>query len=116
MESVPVERPLETEMTGATKTQKTPYRWIQARIESLDPYKDYEEIFRLTSSYNLNDFVNNLTYGIILPTLLRPEWAARAIWREDGGKILNKAHIRVEDTYEHNMSIHTLTLYYDPNH
>ncbi|KAI5358644.1 hypothetical protein Slin14017_G109270 [Septoria linicola] len=87
-----------------TELKKTPYKWIAARIESLDPYQDYEEIFRLTNCYYTNDFMNNLLYGVILPTLIKPEWTARAIWRENGGKILHRANVRVEDTEHHNMT------------
>ena len=32
-----------------------PKKWIADKIESLDPYKDYIEIWRLSSSYRLND-------------------------------------------------------------
>lgn len=92
------------EQKPAADTKATPYKWIAARIESLDPYKDYEEIVRLSSCYYSNDFINNLMYGVILPTLLKPEWAARAIWREDGGKMLHRANIRVEDTEHYNMT------------
>lgn len=110
-----------------TELKRTPYKWIAAKIESLDSYQDYEEIFRLTNCYYTNDFMNNLLYGrsqedvlnrlqfqssasanqqigVILPTLIKPEWTARAIWREDGGKILHRANVRVEDTEHHNMT------------
>ncbi|KAJ4168380.1 hypothetical protein NW754_002252 [Fusarium falciforme] len=62
--------------------QKKSYKWINREIESLDPYKDYSQIFRLSMSYG--------------------EWGARAIWREDGGKVLNKPADRVEQTENRN--------------
>jgi hypothetical protein len=30
---------------------KKPYKWIGKELESLDPYTDYEKIFRLFASY-----------------------------------------------------------------
>ncbi|CAK1360679.1 unnamed protein product [Cercospora beticola] len=94
-----------------TESKKAPYKWIAAKIESLDPYKNYEEIVRLTTCYQANDFMNNLIYSITFPQLMKPEWAARAIWREDGGKVLHKATVRCEDSEYHNMT----WLFYGPS-
>lgn len=77
--------------------------WIAERIESLDPYTDYEEIYRLSSSYNNSDFINNMIYGITFPNFIVTEWGARAVWREDGGKVLHGANSRVEATETNNM-------------
>lgn len=87
-----------------TDGKKAPHKWIAAKIESLDPYKDYEEIVRLTTCYQANDFMNNLIYSITFPNLVKGEWSARAIWREDGGKVLHKATVRCEDSEHHNMT------------
>ncbi|KAJ3455148.1 hypothetical protein MRS44_013748 [Fusarium solani] len=82
--------------------QKKPYKWIDREIESLDPYKDYPQIFRLSMSYGGNDFINTLMYSLIFPSFIVTEWGARAIWREDGGKVLNKPADRVEQTENRN--------------
>ena len=52
-------------MTRTTRTK--PRRWIAAEIERLDPATDYEAIWRLTSSYGLNDFALNLVYAHLFP-------------------------------------------------
>ena len=51
-----------------TAARTRPRRWIAAEIESLDPATDYEAIWRLTSSYGLNDFALNLVYAHRSPT------------------------------------------------
>ncbi|KAF2501402.1 hypothetical protein BU16DRAFT_198760 [Lophium mytilinum] len=79
-------------------TLKPSYRWIQKRIETLDPYKDYEEIYRLSVSYGGNDFINNLIYTLIFPNFVVTEHGARVVWREDGGKVFAAATGRVEQT------------------
>ena len=70
---------------------KKSYKWINKTIESLDPQKDYAEIFRLSMSYGGNDFMNTLIYSLVFPNFIVTEWGARAVWREDGGKVLKKA-------------------------
>ncbi|PPJ51478.1 hypothetical protein CBER1_09240 [Cercospora berteroae] len=87
-----------------TDEKKAPYKWIAAKLESLDPYKDYEEIVRLTTCYHANDFMNNLIYSITFPNLVKGGRSARAIWREDGGKVLHKATVRCEGSEHHNMT------------
>lgn len=75
-----------------------PYKWIKREIESLDPEVDYEKIWRLSASYDVDDFVLNLGYALTLPTTLIPEHGVRTVWREGEGKILNKAISRANQT------------------
>lgn len=82
--------------------RKKPYHWIAKEIESLDPNTDYEKIFRLSASYGGNDFINNLVYTLIFPNFVVTEHGARAVWREDGGKVLGAATARVEQTETYN--------------
>ncbi|OJJ07761.1 hypothetical protein ASPVEDRAFT_33952 [Aspergillus versicolor CBS 583.65] len=79
-----------------------PRKWIQQRIESLHPDVDYEEIWRLTSSYGLTGFTQNLVYAITFPNFIVTQQGAEAVWRSDGGKILWKATQRVEQTANNN--------------
>lgn len=91
----------------AEKTEQVkkghPSHWIAARIEQLNPYTQYEEIYRLSTAYNLSDFMNNMIYGITFPNFVVTEWGARAVWREDGGKVLHGSTSRVEATETNNM-------------
>jgi hypothetical protein len=75
-----------------------PRKWIQKEIEQLDAEKDYVRIWRLTNSYGLNDFMQNLIYALTFPNFVVTDWGSKAIWREDGGKTLGRATHRVEQT------------------
>ncbi|EKG13775.1 hypothetical protein MPH_09084 [Macrophomina phaseolina MS6] len=88
-----------------------PFHWIKSEIESLDPYSDYEKIFRLSTSYSLNDFANNLIYSLTFPNFVVTAHGAEVVWREDGGKVLSKATQREEETQNNN----ALWWYYGPN-
>lgn len=77
---------------------KTPHKWIQQEIQSLDPYKDYVRIWKLCSSYGLNDFMQNLIYALTFPNFVVTEWGSQAVWREDGGKVMERSTHRVEQT------------------
>ena len=58
-----------------------PKKWIQAKIQSLDPSKDYIEIWRLSNSYGLNDFMQNFIYALTFPNFVVTDWGSRAVWR-----------------------------------
>lgn len=88
-----------------------PKKWIADKIESLDPYKDYIEIWRLSSSYRLNDFMQNFIYALTFPNFIVTDWGSKAVWREDGGKVLHQSTSRVEQTG----SANALWWFYGPN-
>ncbi|KIX10686.1 uncharacterized protein Z518_01770 [Rhinocladiella mackenziei CBS 650.93] len=88
------------------------YHWINKAISQLDPETQYEEIFRLMSSYRLSDFMNNLIYAVTFPNFILDEWGSEAVWREDGGKMIEKATRRLEETENNNM----VWWYYGPSH
>ncbi|KHN98410.1 uncharacterized protein MAM_03534 [Metarhizium album ARSEF 1941] len=91
---------------------KLRYKWIKQEIESLDPEVDYEKIWRLSASYNLNDFILNLAYALSIPSTILPEHSARPVWREGGGKMLNKATNRVAQTVQFLL----ILAWYGPKH
>lgn len=78
-------------------------KWIQKRLDQLDPHSDYAEIWRLTSCYNYNDFVGNLIYCTVFPNFIVDEHGGKAIWREDGGKVVARAHNRLDQTEGYNL-------------
>ncbi|KAK1727878.1 hypothetical protein CaCOL14_012592 [Colletotrichum acutatum] len=80
------------------------YHWISKAIDTLDPETDYETIWRLTSSYQLSDFANNLIYTLTFPNFVIPLHGAEVVWRSDGGKVVHKAVDRVEKTEHYNMA------------
>ncbi|RSL83299.1 hypothetical protein CEP51_004596 [Fusarium floridanum] len=80
------------------------YHWISNTIESLDPEKDYELMWRLMSCYRLSDFMNNLVYSLTFPNFVITPHGAQTVWRSDGGKVVKRGTQRVEDTENYNMT------------
>lgn len=77
---------------------RNPKKWIEQEIERLDPEKDYVKIWRLSSSYGHDEFMNNLAYALTFQNFIVTEWGSKAVWREDGGKVLERAFSRVDQT------------------
>ncbi len=73
-----------------------PKKWIRQAIEALDPHTDYVQIWRLSSSYGLNDFMQNFIYALTFPNFVVSEWGAEVVWRDDGGKVVERSTSRVE--------------------
>ncbi|KAF4412361.1 hypothetical protein CFRS1_v002375 [Colletotrichum fructicola] len=80
------------------------YKWIAKAVDSLDPETDYELIWRLTSSYHLSDFTNNLIYTLTFPNFVVSSHGSPPVWRSDGGKVVHKASDRVDRTEHYNMA------------
>ena len=78
--------------------------WITEAIESLDPEKDYELMYRLMSCYRSNDFMNNYTYALTFPNFIITPHGSEVVWRKDGGKVTHASTTRVEDTENYNMT------------
>ncbi|GGN22637.1 hypothetical protein [Streptomyces fuscichromogenes] len=91
---------------------KRPRRWIAQEIERLDPERDYETIWRLTSSYGLDDFALNLVYAHLFPHFYLPSHGARPLWHQGDGKVVERATQRVEDTVRNNL----VWWFYGPGH
>ena len=75
-----------------------PRKWIASRIKSLDPCKDYDEIWRLSTAYRPNDFIMNLIYAITFPHFFVRELDALPLFDDGNGKILKRADARADDT------------------
>ena len=97
---------------NSTAARTRPRRWIAAEIESLDPATDYEAIWRLTSSYGLNDFALNLVYAHLFPHFYLPPHGSRPLWDGGDGKVVERALQRVEDTIRNNL----LWWFHGPSH
>ncbi|SPJ88574.1 uncharacterized protein FTOL_12573 [Fusarium torulosum] len=80
------------------------YHWISDAIESLDPEKDYELMWRLMSCYRSSDFMNNMIYALTFPNFIITTHGAQTVWRSDGGKVIKRGTQRVEDTENYNMT------------
>jgi hypothetical protein len=78
-----------------------PYKWINREITSLDPHRDYERIWHLSSVYYVNDFMMDYIYAFTFPNFLIPFHGAETVMREGTGKILHKANNRMDDTSRH---------------
>jgi len=88
-----------------------PKKWIRAEIESLDPEVDYVRIWQLSSCYDSSEFMSNLMYALTFPNFVVTEWGSTAVWREDGGKVVERATSRVEQT----QSTNALWWWYGPH-
>lgn len=99
-------------MAAEIPPQRQSRHWIREEVAKLDPYKDYEQIYRLTNTFGLNDFINNLVYALTFPNFVVTPQGAEVVWRKDGGKVRGKASNRVEQTENNN----ALWWYYGPSH
>jgi hypothetical protein len=73
-------------------------KWIASRIDSLDPNKDYDEIWRLSAAYRPNDFIMNLVYAVTFPHFFVRELDALPLFNDGDGKILKRSDTRADDT------------------
>lgn len=76
-------------------------KWIKGRIDELDPEVDYEEIWSLTSLYNVDDFQYHWFYAVTFPYFLVTQRGADSVYRQGTGKMERQATKRVHDTVDH---------------
>ncbi|ALG91511.1 MULTISPECIES: hypothetical protein [Actibacterium] len=88
-----------------------PKKWIKQEIESLDPEVDYVRIWQLASCYDSSEFMSNMMYALTFPNFVVTDWGSAAVWREDGGKVVERATSRVEQT----QSTNALWWWYGPH-
>ncbi|MET8427645.1 hypothetical protein [Nocardia sp. NPDC004860] len=77
------------------------YKWIADEREGLDPYVDYEKIWKLSTCYYINDFMMNVLYATGLPHFILPPHGAEAMYRANTGKAINQPDKRESDTAKH---------------
>ncbi len=78
-----------------------PRKWISRELDTLDPHRDYERIWDLSSSYYVSDFLMDYVYAITFPRFLVTTRGARAVLREGHGKIHERPNKRMDDTSRH---------------
>ncbi|TEA15803.1 hypothetical protein C8034_v001939 [Colletotrichum sidae] len=86
------------------KISQDGHKWISKAVDTLDPETDYELIWRLTSSYRVSDFANNLIYTLTFPNFVVSAHGSTPAWRSDGGKVVHKGSDRVEKTEHYQMA------------
>lgn len=92
---------------------KKPSKWINAKIDSLDPEVDWVEINRLMTTYESSEFILDLLYAYTFPHFMVPTHGAEPVWREgDRPKVVVRGYQRSEDTNHHNM----VWAHYGPDH
>jgi hypothetical protein len=75
------------------------YRWVQKRIDSLDPETQYNEIMKLVADYQLNYIAMNLTVVVSLAGAnLSPDGPEMLI---DTGKVLDRSEARFDDSADY---------------
>lgn len=81
-------------------------------MTKLDPYKDYVEIWRLSTEYaGNNEFIQNLVYATTFSNFIPTPWGSEAVWRDDGGKAIYAATERQYQTQLNN----SIWWYYGPH-
>jgi hypothetical protein len=74
------------------------YKWIERRIDHLDPGVAYEEIWRLAHAYRISEFQMNFFYAYIFAHFIVTPQAARTVVRGGTGKVLHRQDKRFSDT------------------
>ncbi|MCZ4587575.1 hypothetical protein O4328_28470 [Rhodococcus opacus] len=77
------------------------YKWIVAERESLDPYVDYEKIWKLSTCYYVNDFMMNFLYTTGFPHFILPPHGGEVMYRANTGKAIHQPDKRESDTAKH---------------
>lgn len=80
---------------------KQGYKWIARERESLDPYTDYERIWKLITCYYFNDFMMNFLYTSQFPNYIMTPQTSEAVSRGGTGKLLHEGDRREADTAMH---------------
>ena len=78
-----------------------PYKWIAKEIETLDPYVDYERIWKLTTCYYVDNFLMNYLYSVGVPYFMLPPWGGETLARASKGKMITAPDARADDTSNH---------------
>ncbi|MDT7748448.1 MAG: hypothetical protein QOD96_2110 [Pseudonocardiales bacterium] len=78
-----------------------PYKWIADEIERLDPEVDYERIWKLSTTYWVDDFQMNVLYTVGFPHFILPPHGGETVGRAGGGKIIKTKQQRADDTLWH---------------
>lgn len=76
-------------------------KWIDARIEQLDPDADYLEIVRLSTIYDLNDLQLHWFYSVGTPAAGIAPNVIDAVYRHGTGKYMTAAPKRRDDSVDH---------------
>lgn len=78
---------------------KRGYKWIAREISRLDPYKDYELIWALSTTYYVDDFFMNIIYTTGIQNFTQPP-AGSIIMGEVTKKAVNQQEKRLNDTLQ----------------
>lgn len=80
---------------------KRGYKWIAAEIERLDPEVDYEEIWKLSTCYYVNDFMMNFLYTTGFPHFILPPHGGETVTRGGSGRLITQQDKREKGTADH---------------
>lgn len=71
------------------------------RTRELDPYVDYEKIWKLSTCYYVNDFMMNFLYTTGFPHFILPPHGGEVMYRSNTGKAIHHPDKRESDTAKH---------------
>ena len=84
-----------------TENYRSSRKWIRRRIEQLDPYVDYQEIWALSYIYNVSDLDLHWAYTVDNSHLGLTTWGADAAYRDGTGAMIVQAEQRTANTNDH---------------
>lgn len=97
MSSVPM--PSLTHAAPRREPNKQGYKWIAREIEQLDPYRDYEQIWALSTTYYVDDFFMNVIYTTGIQNFTQPP-AGSVVMGLVTKKAMNQQEKRMHDTLQ----------------
>ncbi|MCW8379727.1 hypothetical protein [Streptomyces justiciae] len=94
--------PTRTEQSSAKPRveDRSSRRWIRRRLGQLDPRKDFAEIFRLNTVFQVNGFMSDWVGAQTMPRFATTP-SAPAIYRGGKGKLMLTSDRRLHDTGNH---------------
>lgn len=80
---------------------KKGWKWIAREIERLDPNKDYDRIWELSTCYYLNDIIINIIYTTGIQCFTQPPEGSILLTLNHKGKSVERKQDRAIDTLQH---------------
>lgn len=90
-------------VTTSARRALTDRKWIDRRVDHLDPEVDYAEIVRLSTLYGQNALTLHWFYAVGTPAAGLAPHVMDAVWRSGTGKYNTKPTTRVNDSVDHLM-------------
>ena len=92
---------LDRNVRPGSEPYKQHYKWIAKRIEALDPEVDYAEIWRLTTTYYVDDMFMNIIYTTGIQNFTMPPAGTILLTNKGRGPTVADPDRRADETLRH---------------